>query len=75
MNGKLAEIITKAGLAGISLVLALIVWNIVTNHISHNTEVLTQVVEASKAQVAATGDLVKSIDRLNFLISNDTSNK
>ena len=74
MNGNttnLVKALAQAGLAGVAIAALFILWSLVGNHINHNTEMMTKVYESSQAQVGATGDLVRAIDRLNFLISNE----
>jgi len=42
-NGKIIKVITQTGAIGISVAILWVLWNIVGNHIDHNTKALQEV--------------------------------
>ena len=70
MNGKIVEVITKIGLAGITLVALIILYQVLTNDLSHigeyiqeNTAVLVGVKEAVESNT-------KQNERVERVITN-----
>jgi len=69
-NGKkgMLGILINGGAISLALVAMYFAWSLASNHIAHNTEVLIEVREASRASVSATGELTDVIRELNFII-------
>ena len=74
LNGKsnLVRTIINGGGIGLTLVVIVLFYLVVSNHIAHNTEVLVEVREASRAQVGATQDLTETIGDLKFYLNRPT---
>ena len=69
-NNKILEIIKAGGGiiagGGLAVLLAYMLWSTVTNHISHNTEVLTRVeksIDANTAQSVRLEQVIINLER------------
>jgi len=74
MNGNTANIVkilAQAGLTGVTLATLWILWNVTTQHLNRNTEVLIEVREASQAQTAVMGELTDVVKELKFYVNKD----
>lgn len=84
---KILDIVKSGGAIVLAAMLALMLWNLLGNHISHNTEALIELKESSIMETSAINslidvtkdvkenniDLTKAIDRFSYLIETLTN--
>ena len=72
MNGEgkkgLIGVLINGGAISVALVALYFFYSVVSNHIAHNTEVLIEVREASRASVLTDKELIEVIRELKYTI-------